>query len=209
MSDSFYTGRISWSPDFERHFDPACPDFATVIMTPEMEKMIEKSLESTNLSKQILKDTIFMNITHEYANFSKCTFTKVGAIAINENERIIATGVNGTLPGQRNCCDHHFPKRDDHVVFTQQNEIHAEANLILDMVKSHVSYKKLTIYITISPCYECLKLLLSLNRKDEVVVERIVYGEKYHRTTDAELNEMIQKAKNCGTKLEKAYIKDL
>jgi len=134
------------------------------------------------------KDQIFLNITKEYSKFSKCQFTKVGCIAINENDRIVATAVNGTIPNQQNCCDHHFHHREDHIEFTRENEIHAELNLILEIARSQIHFEFLTIYITISPCFECLKVLLGLGK-----IKRIVYGEKYHRTTEEELERMKQK----------------
>lgn len=147
---------------------------------------------------------IYMNIAKEYAKFSKCQFTKVGAIAINERNRIIATGVNGTIPKSTNCCDHHFEHREDHVPFTTENEIHAELNLIIDLAKSGTRFSNLSIYLTISPCAECLKALLSLNdfsSGNGMRLTRIVYDQKYHRTTDDQLNRMVHKAAETFTEL--------
>lgn len=143
------------------------------------------------------KDQIFLNIAKEYSKFSRCQFTKVGAIAVNKNKRIIATGVNGTISGFSNCCDHHFENRDDHVPYTRENEIHAEANLILELARSNISFKELSIYLTISPCAECFKLLLGLNSK-HTKVKRIVWAEQYHRTTEDEIHDMIKKANRAN-----------
>ena len=73
------------------------------------------------------KDQIYMDMVESYSNFSKCQFTKVACFIVNEHGRIIATGVNGTISGDENCCDHTFASREDHIKYTRENEIHAEA----------------------------------------------------------------------------------
>lgn len=148
--------------------------------------------------KFINHDQIYLNIAKEYSKFSKCQFTKVGAIAVNERGRIIATGVNGTISGSINCCDMHFKEREDHVPFTTENEIHAELNLILDLAKSGATYKSLSIYLTISPCEECFKVLLGLTDGDTMKIDRIVYSEKYHRTSNESIERMKFKASQKG-----------
>lgn len=140
----------------------------------------------------------------EYSQFSKCQFTKVGCIAVNENGRIVATGVNGTIPGLKNCCEHSFESREDHVEFTRDNEIHAETNMILELAVSSISFSNLSIYTTISPCHECLKLLLGLTRNkgsNKITIDKIVYGEKYHRLSDHDMLKMKDKARKVGTQL--------
>lgn len=179
-------------------------DVATCTLPKETLDQIEElyTWGFTRDKKQIEQDRIFLNIAKDYSKFSKCQFTKVGAIAVNENGRIIATGVNGTLPGTENCCSHTFAHREDHVPYTRDNELHAEANLILEMVKMSVKFEELTIYLTISPCPECLKLLLGLNRKDKNVVKRIVYAERYHRQSDSDIEAMKQRAAKHHTLLQ-------
>lgn len=150
------------------------------------------------------KHDIFMNIAKSYSNFSKCNFTKVGAIAINENDRIIATGVNGTIPGEENCCDHYFETRDDHIKYTLENEIHAEENMILELAVSSATFRSIVIYVTLSPCAVCLKHILGLTRKREenkIRIDKIIYGEQYHRTSDEELKSMKARAHRVGTSL--------
>ncbi len=150
------------------------------------------------------KDQTYLNIVREYSTFSKCQFTRVGCIAVNENGRIVATGVNGTISGLKNCCEHKFDNREDHVKFTRENELHAEQNMVLELATSSVSFSKLSIYTTISPCHECLKLILGLTRSkgdNKIHIDKIVFGEKYHRLTDQELSSMKSKAMLVGTKL--------
>ncbi len=152
-----------------------------------------------------MSHSLYMDIARQIASGkSKCQFTKVGAVAVNENDRIIATAVNGTISGEINCCDHHFHTRDSHVAFTRENEIHAEANLVLELARSSSTFSELTIYITLSPCEECLKLLLGLRStkgSNKISIPTIVYGERYHRTTVDQLNSMVDKARRTGTHL--------
>lgn len=150
------------------------------------------------------KDLVYLKMVETYKDFSKCQFTKVGCIAVNENGRIVATGVNGTIPGSENCCDHVFDSREDHVQYTRENELHAEANMILELATSSISFSKLSIYTSLSPCHECLKLILGLTRTSghsRITVDKIVYGAKYHRLSDKDVLWMKQKALAVGTKL--------
>lgn len=150
------------------------------------------------------KEQILMNMIKMYSNFSKCQFTKVGAMAVDMSGRVIATGVNGTLPGSENCCDHHFDTREDHVQYTLENEIHAEENLILELATRSVKYSDIEIYVTHSPCHQCLKHLLGLTRSTEnntIRINRIIYDIRYHRLTDDDLLKMKQKAASYGTQL--------
>lgn len=143
---------------------------------------------------------IYMDMTLSNSLFSKCQYTQVGALAVNENGRIIANGVNGTLPGSINCNTLQFDNRDDHVAFTHHHEIHAEANLILELATSSVTFEQLTIYLTISPCPECFKLLLGLTRKNKYV-KKIIYNQRYHRVTNEVLDQMKTRAIKHGTQL--------
>ena len=150
------------------------------------------------------KDEIYMNMVDNYSNFSKCQFTKVACFIVNENGRIISPGVNGTIPGDENCCDHVFETREDHVKYTKENEIHAESNSILELATNQTKYSKLSVYVNLSPCHECLKLLLGLTRNsghNKITIEKIVFKEKYHRTTDQELIDMKAKAAKYGCQL--------
>lgn len=148
------------------------------------------------------KHEIYMNMVLEYSKFSKCQFTKVSCFFVNEYGRIIATGVNGTISGDENCCDHTFDKREDHVEYTRDNEIHAEQNAILELATCRPSFNTITVYTNLSPCHECLKLILGLTRNKKpntIKIDKIIYNSKYHRTTDEEMLKMKEKAKkfNC------------
>jgi dCMP deaminase len=149
------------------------------------------------------KDQIYMNIAKEYSNFSKCQFTQVAAILVNEQGRIVSTGVNGTVPGTDNCCDIKFDSRDDHGKFSHDYEIHAEMNLMLELIRNGVQLEgEHTIYVTISPCGNCLKHIAATN-SNKFKISKIVYEEQYWRTSDEELVAMMDYAYSNGIQLLK------
>lgn len=138
------------------------------------------------------KHDIFMNCAEQLSNFSKCVSLQVGCVIVNENERIISTGVNGSIPKTTNCCDIKH-KDDEHHEWSLKNEIHAEMNAIIELATTNSSYTQITFYVTHSPCENCFKHILALNRNTKKVVA-IIYKTKYHRLTDEALAELKQRA---------------
>lgn len=98
---------------------------------------------------------------------SKDPHTQVGAVIVNEDKRIVATGYNG-FPNK--CSDDEFPwyKKKDVKHNPKWNEspeylkqtfvVHAEANAILN--KNCANLKNTTLYTTLFPCNECAKLII-------------------------------------------------
>jgi dCMP deaminase len=92
----------------------------------------------------------FKQIIQVTATRSICERLHVGCVLV-QNNRIIAQGYNGFLPG----CPHESKLRDGH----EQATIHAEQNAITDCAKRGVSTEGATIYITHYPCINCMKIL--------------------------------------------------
>jgi dCMP deaminase len=84
----------------------------------------------------------------------------VGAVAIKENN-IIAYGFNGTPRGMDNNCE-------DEQGETKPEVLHAELNLICKCAKSGISLDGAIIYITLSPCLNCAKLILQCGIKEVI-----------------------------------------
>ena len=151
------------------------------------------------------EERIYLNITKELTKFSKCQFTNVACIFVNENGRIVASGVNGTVSGSPNCCDVHFNNRDEHAKFADEEEIHAEMNAIEDLARSGYSPTHLSIYTNISPCPNCLKHLLGLINKNSkghsLQIDKIIFLEQYHRTSDSDIVQMKERAIKHGVQL--------
>lgn len=101
----------------------------------------------------------------EWAKLSYCERRQVGALIVKDRT-IISDGFNGTPSGFENCCE-------DSEGNTQWYVLHAEANAILKLASSTQSAKEATLYITLSPCKECSKLILQSG------ITRVVYIEEY------------------------------
>ena len=138
---------------------------------------------SNEKEKQIKNNSLFRDVALRFAEDSHCESRKVAAIAV-KNNRIIATGINGTVQNNINCDDyfkylHEERKievsysdwiktkewREEHHAWSSLNEIHAEQNLIGEASKRGISLEGCDIYITLQPCPDCTKLLSSIGCK--------------------------------------------
>lgn len=99
----------------------------------------------------------FKEIVQVTAKRSPCSRLQVGCLLINNN-RIIAQGYNGFLPG----CPHESKVYNGH----EQATIHAEQNAITDCAKRGVSTLDADAYITHYPCINCMKILCAAGIKN-------------------------------------------
>ncbi len=114
-----------------------------------------------------------MRMARVWAENSYCVRRQVGALMVKE-QRIISDGYNGTPSGFENVCE------DENNV-SKPYVLHAEANAISKVARSHNSSDGATLYVTASPCIECAKLIIQAG------VQRVVYGELYRLTDGIDL----------------------
>ena len=129
-----------------------------------------------NNSKQKLLDQRYMRMAQIWAENSYCERRKVGALIVKD-KMIISDGYNGTPSGFENICE------EDVEYKTKPYVLHAEANAITKVAKSHNSSDGSTLYVTASPCIECAKLIIQAG------IKRVVYGESYRFSDGIELLE--------------------
>lgn len=110
-------------------------------------------------------DKAYLKIAKEWGQLSYCQRKKVGAIIVKD-KMIISDGYNGTPSGFENCCE-------DEEGTTKWYVLHAEANAILKVAKSTQSCDNATLYITMSPCRDCSKLI------HQSGIVRVVYQNSY------------------------------
>lgn len=110
-------------------------------------------------------DKAYLKMAQEWAKLSYCKRKQVGAIIVKDR-MIISDGYNGTPSGFENCCEDETGKTHWYV-------LHAEANAILKLAGSTQSAKGSTLYLTLSPCKECSKLILQAG------IEKLVYINAY------------------------------
>lgn len=110
-------------------------------------------------------DKAYLKMAQEWAKLSYCKRKQVGALIVKDR-MIISDGYNGTPSGFENCCEDSEGKTHWYV-------LHAEANAILKLSASTQSAKGATLYLTLSPCKECSKLILQAG------IVRLVYINEY------------------------------
>lgn len=115
--------------------------------------------------KQHKYDLAYLKMAAEWAQLSHCKRRKVGAIMVKDR-MIISDGYNGTPSGFENFCE-------DEEGYTKWYVLHAEANAILKVAGSTQSCAGATLYITMSPCKDCSKLI------HQSGIKRVVYIEGY------------------------------
>lgn len=116
-------------------------------------------------TKQLKFDKAYLRIAKEWGKLSHCNRRQVGALIVKDR-MIISDGYNGTPTGFENPCE-------DEDGYTKWYVLHAEANAILKVAASTQSCKGSTLYITMSPCKECSKLI------HQSGITRLVYNIDY------------------------------
>ncbi len=104
-------------------------------------------------------------MAREWAKLSHCERKQVGALIVKDS-MIISDGYNGAPTGFDNCCEDDEGK-------TLWYVLHAEANAIMKVSKSTNNSDGATLYITLSPCKECSKLVFQSG------IRRVVYMRGY------------------------------
>lgn len=125
--------------------------------------------------KQRELDKRYLRMATIWAENSYCKKKRVGALIIKD-KMIISDGYNGTPSGFENNCE------DENGV-TKPYVLHAEANAITKLACSNNNSKNATLYVTVSPCIECAKLIIQAG------IKRVVFSEKHRLINSIELLE--------------------
>ena len=110
-------------------------------------------------------DTAYLRMAAEWSKLSYCQRRQVGALIV-KGRSIISDGYNGTPSGFENFCE-------DEEGYTKWYVLHAEANAILKVASTTQSCEGATLYLTMSPCRECSKLI------HHAGIRRVVYASEY------------------------------
>ena len=131
---------------------------------------------------RITKDNMYIEIAKTIAKRSYCKRKQVGCVIVRD-DMIISDGYNGTPTGFENICE-------DKNNTTKKYVLHAEANALTKLAKSTNSSSHATIYVTMSPCYECSKLIVQTG------IKRVVFQELYR------IDDGLRLLKDAGIKVE-------
>ncbi|MFZ9155716.1 MAG: deoxycytidylate deaminase [Schleiferiaceae bacterium] len=110
-------------------------------------------------------DAAYLRMAAEWSKLSYCQRRQVGALIV-KGRSIISDGYNGTPSGFENFCE-------DEEGYTKWYVLHAEANAILKVASTTQSCEGATLYLTMSPCRECSKLI------HQAGIRRVVYATEY------------------------------
>ena len=125
--------------------------------------------------KKLKYDIAYLKMALEWGKLSYCKRKKVGALIV-KNNMIISDGYNGTPSGFDNICE-------DDENYTKWYVLHAEANAITKIASSTQSSDGATLYISLSPCKECSKLI------HQAKIKRVVFNKAYKDTSGLEFLE--------------------
>ena len=121
------------------------------------------------MTKQEKYDRAYLRMAVEWAKLSHCKRKQVGSLIVKDR-MIISDGYNGTPTGFENTCE-------DEDNYTKWYVLHAEANAILKVASSTHGCKGATLYLTLSPCKECSKLI------HQAGIKRVVFIKAYKDTS--------------------------
>lgn len=118
-------------------------------------------------------DEIYMDLAIKLAMRSHCVKAQVGAV-LTKDTRIVSLGYNGPPAGTHNC-DQEWPHegcpRDSKGSCSLA--LHAEQNAILYATKNNVSMQDATLYVTLSPCISCARVIFTTG------IRRVFYKDSY------------------------------
>jgi len=120
-------------------------------------------------AKRLRYDKAYLRMAKTWSELSHCARKQVGAIIVKDG-MIISDGYNGAPSGFDNCCENNEGETHWYV-------LHAEANAILKVAKSTHNCNGATLYLTLSPCRDCSKLVVQSG------IKRVVFINDYKDTS--------------------------
>ena len=143
-------------------------------------------------------DIAYMKMAYAISELSYANRNKVGCIIVSKDGQVISQGFNGTPSGYDNCCETlvcNSNSRYDCIKYTGQIQdvisfkychdceelklvtkpevLHAESNAISKCAKQMSSTDNATLYVTLSPCFDCAKIIIQSG------IKRVCYSELY------------------------------
>jgi dCMP deaminase len=129
-------------------------------------------METGQITRATLKDNVFMSMAIDLMQLSTCRRRKVGCILVDDQYRIVGSGVNGVPRKWTHCTDEPCPGvgYKSGVGLETCQAIHAEQNALIQCIHQDSIW---TAYCTSSPCMHCVKMLANTG------CMKIVFKEEY------------------------------
>lgn len=148
--------------------------------------------KTDNISHRPSFDEIYMELASKLAMRSHCVRAHVGAV-LTKDTRIISLGYNGPPAGTHNC-DKEWPNegcpRDSKGSCSLA--LHAEQNAILYAAKNNVSMEGATLYVTLSPCIACARVIFTTG------IKRVLYKHSYAQFKGLAIDEGVDFLRRFG-----------
>ena len=126
-------------------------------------------------------DEYFMGMAVLSSLRSKDPSTQVGAVIVNEENKVVSIGYNG-MPRRIRDYDLTWEKGEG-LNSKYLYVCHAELNAILN-ARNGASLNNCTVYVTLFPCNECTKALI------QVGIKEVVYlSNKYEHTIETQASK--------------------
>lgn len=137
-----------------------------------------------------------MDLAQNLSRKSHCVKAKVGAV-ISKDTRIVSLGYNGPPAGTHNC-DQEWPV--DGCARDRKGgcslALHAEANAILYASKNQITMEGATLYVTLSPCIACAKIIYTTG------IKKVIYLDSYAAFKGIDVEEGIDFLTKFGVSVE-------
>lgn len=138
-----------------------------------------------------------MDLASNLANRSHCVKIKVGAV-LTKDTRIVSLGYNGPPAGTHNC-DEQWPAvgcpRDSKGSCSLA--LHAEQNAILYAAKNNVAIEGSTLYVTLSPCIACARIIFTTG------IKKVYFLNSYAEYKGLAVDEGVEFLRKFGVIVEK------
>lgn len=140
-------------------------------------------------------EDIYMELAEKLALRSHCVKAQVGAV-LTKDTRIVSLGYNGPPAGTHNC-DEEWP---DHGCARDSKgscslALHAEQNAILYAVKNNTSIEGSTLYVTLSPCIACARVIFTMG------IKRVYYKNSYAEYKNIPTDEGVEFLRKFGVEV--------
>lgn len=116
------------------------------------------------------RDHYYMNIAMAVRKNANCMGRRVGAVLVRDN-RIVATGYNGTPEGITNCLDGGCVRCNNRETYQSSVGydvcicVHAEQNALISAARFGNAVEGAVVYSTLRPCFDCTKAMLQAKVK--------------------------------------------
>ena len=120
-------------------------------------------------------DEYFLKLAMLASERATCPRMHCGCVLVT-HKNVIASGYNGSIPGDDHCEDVGCLVIDNHCVRT----VHAEMNALVQAAKRGHCVEGATAYVTNMPCTTCAKALITAG------IKRVVVFSDFHDTLAVE-----------------------